>query len=162
MEIRVLFKMEGNVTFKELSADDYGISIKDIIDDNKIIIFDEVPLDNNILVSIDGNEPITFSKSSLSKEISQNKTRYFINQTQLGLTDGPHSISVSIENGIDIIPLANVNVTVDLKENVDPELTISVANIEVGNVAIVLITTNSTFTGTVAVQVANKNLTVNV
>ena len=151
-----------NVTFKELSADDYGISIKDIIDDNKIIIFDEVPLDNNILVSIDGNEPITFSKSSLSKEVSQNKTRYFIKQEQLGLTDGPHSISVSIENGKDIIPLVNVNVTVDLKENVDPELTISVANIEVGNVAIVLITTNSTFTGTVAVQVANKNFTVNV
>ncbi len=71
-------------------------------------------------------------------------------------------ISVSIENGIDTIPLANVNVIVDLKENVDPELTISVANIEVGNAAIVLITTNSTFTGTVAVQVANKNFTVNV
>ena len=153
---------EGIVTFKELSADDYGISIKDVIDDDKIIIFDEVPLDNNILVAIDGNEPITFTKSSLSKEVSQNKTRYFIKQDQLGLTDGPHSISVSIENGKDIIPLANVNVSVDLKENIDPELTISVANIEVGNVAIVLITTNSTFTGTVAVQVANKNFTVNV
>ncbi|WP_405298591.1 Ig-like domain-containing protein [Methanobrevibacter sp.] len=153
---------EGIVTFKELSADDYGISIKDVIDDDKIIIFDEVPLDNNILVSIDGNEPITIAKSSLGKEISQNKTTYFINQSQLGLTDGSHSISVSIENGIDTIPLANVNVIVDLKENVDPELTISVANIEVGNAATVLITTNSTFTGTVAVQVANKNFTVNV
>lgn len=153
---------EGIVTFKELSVDDYGISIKDVIDDGKIIIFDEIPLDNNILVSIDGNEPITFTKSSLGKEISQNKTKYFINQSQLGLTDGPHSISVSIENGIGTIPLANVNVIVDLKENVDPELTISVANIEVGNAAIVLITTNSTFTGTVAVQVANKNFTVNV
>ncbi len=156
-------KAEGSVTFKELGADDYGISIKDVIDDNNIIIFNELPLDNDILVSIDGNEPLRFDESSLNKGVdSQHNPIYFINQTQLGLTDGPHSISVSIENGIDIIPLANVNVTVDLKENVDPELTISVANIEVGNEAIVLITTNSTFTGSVLVQVANRNLTVNV
>ena len=156
-------KAEGSVTFKELGADDYGISINDVIDDEKIIIFDELPLDNDILVSIDGNEPLRFDESSLNKGVySQHNPIYFINQTQLGLTDGPHSISVSIENGIDIIPLANVNVIVDLKENVDPELTISVANIEVGNEAIVLITTNSTFTGSVLVQVANRNLTVNV
>ena len=153
---------EGIVTFKELSADDYRISIKDVIDDDKIIIFDEVPLDNNILVSIDGNEPITFSKSSLSKEVSQNKTQYFINQSQLGLTDGPHSISVSIENGIDTIPLANVNVIVDLKENFDLGLTITAADIEEGKIANVVITTNSTFTGDIIVQVANANHTVNV
>ncbi|WP_405320784.1 Ig-like domain-containing protein [Methanobrevibacter thaueri] len=153
---------EGSVTFKELGADDYGISIKDVIDDDKIIIFDELPLDNDILVSIDGNEPIIITKSNLDKDVSQNKTTYFINQTKLGLTDGPHSISVSIYSDLGMIPLANVNVIVDLKENVDPELTISVANIEVGNEAIVLITTNSTFTGSVLVQVANRNLTVNV
>ena len=153
---------EGIVTFKELSGEDYGISIKDVIDDDKIIIFDEVPLDNNILVSIDGNEPITFSKSSLSKEVSQNKTQYFINQSQLGLTDGPHSISVSIENGIDTIPLSNVNVIVDLKENFDLGLTITSADIEEGKIANVIITTNSTFTGDIMVQVANANHTVNV
>ena len=157
-----LVQEKGNVTFKELSADDYGISIKDVIDDDKIIIFDELPLDNDILVAIDGKEPLRFDESSLSKEVSQNKTIYFIKQDQLGLTDGPHSISVSIENGMDSIILANVNVTVDLKENVDPALTISVGNIEIGNAAIVLITTNSTFTGNVLVQVANKNYTVNV
>ena len=157
-----LVQEKGNVTFKKLSADDYGISINDVIDGDMIIIFEELPLDNNILVSIDGNEPITFSKSDLNKIIPQNKTTYFINQSQLGLTDGPHSISVSIENGLDTIPLANVNVTVDLKENVDPALTIYVGNIEVGNAAIVLITTNSTFTGNVLVQVANKNYTANV
>ena len=157
-----LVQEKGNVTFKELSADDYGISIKDVIDDDKIIIFDELPLDNDILVAIDGNEPLRFDESSLSKEVSQNKTIYFIKQDQLGLTDGPHSISVSIENGMDSIILANVNVTVDLKENVDPALTIYVGNIEVGNAAIVLITTNSTFTGNVLVQVANKNYTANV
>ena len=157
-----LVQEKGNVTFKELSADDYGISIKDVIDDDKIIIFDELPLDNDILIAIDGKEPLRFDKSSLSKEVSQNKTIYFIKQDQLGLTDGPHSISVSIENGMDSIILANVNVTVDLKENVDPALTIYVGNIEVGNDAIVLITTNSTFTGNVLVQVANNNLTVNV
>ena len=121
-----LVQEKGNVTFKELSADDYGISIKDVIDDDKIIIFDELPLDNDILVAIDGNEPLRFDESSLSKEVSQNKTIYFIKQDQLGLTDGPHSISVSIENGMDSIILANVNVTVDLKENVDPALTIYV------------------------------------
>ena len=153
---------EGIVTFKKLSADDYGISISDVIDDDKIIIFDELPLDNDILIAIDGNEPITFSKSDLNNTISQNKTIYYISQSQLGLTDGAHSISVSIENDMDLIPLANVNVTVDLKENVDPALTISVGNIQVGNAAIVLVTTNSTFTGNVFVQVANKNLTVNV
>ena len=154
-------KAEGSVTFKELGADDYGISIKDVIDDDKIIIFNELPLDNDILVAIDGNEPIIFTTSSLERD-PQNKTTYFINQTKLGLTDGPHSISVSIYSDKGIIPLANVNVIVDLKENVDPELTISVTNIEVGNEAIVLITTNSTFTGSVLVQVANRNLTVNV
>lgn len=157
-----LVQEKGNVTFKELSADDYGISIKDVIDDDKIILFDELPLDNDILVAIDGKEPLRFDESSLSKEVSQNKTIYFIKQDQLGLTDGPHSISVSIENGMDSIILANVNVTVDLKENVDPALTIYVGNIEVGNAAIVLITTNSTFTGNVLVQVANKNYTANV
>ncbi|MBE6500961.1 MAG: Ig-like domain repeat protein [Methanobrevibacter thaueri] len=158
-----LVQEEGSVTFKELSADDYGISINDVIADDKIIIFNELPFDNDILVAIDGNEPIRFDKSSLREGVdSQSKKIYFINQTQLGLTDGPHSISVSIENGMDLIPLANVNVTVDLKENIDPALTISIANIEVGNDAIVLITTNSTFTGNVLVQVAGKNLTVNV
>ena len=158
-----LVQEEGNVTFKELSADDYGISINDVIDDDMIIIFDELPLDNDILVAIDGNEPITFNESSLYKGFdSQNNPIHYINQTQLGLTDGLHSISVSIDTGKGSILLANVNVIVDLKENVDPALTISVGNIQVGNAAIVLVTTNSTFTGNVFVQVANKNLTVNV
>ena len=50
---------------------------------------------------------------------------------------------------------------VDVKP-IDPNLTISVANIEEGNPAVVTITTNATFSGNVTVTIANKNYTVSV
>jgi hypothetical protein len=58
--------------------------------------------------------------------------------------------------------LANGGIFVDVKENIDPALTIAVSDITEGSAANVVITTNSTFTGDVIVQVANKNYTVNV
>ena len=156
-------EVEGNVTFKEVGGDDYGISISDTITDDKIITFDDLPFDYDILVEIDGGTPVKFNKSSLSRGLdSQNKKVYFIKEDQLGLTDGYHSINVSIDTDAGIINLAKVNVTVDLKENIDPALTISVKNIEEGNAAVVLITTNSTFTGNVLVQLAGANHTVDV
>ena len=158
-----IIQIEGNVTFKELGGDDYGLTINDAIVDDNIITFDDIPFeDYNILVEIDGNRSVTFNKSSLNERIEQGNKLYSIKQDQLNLTDGPHLIKVSIENDLEIIELANVNVTVDLKENADPALTVSVANIEVGNAATVLITTNSSFTGNVKVQVANKTYDVNV
>lgn len=153
-----IVETEGNVTFKELGADDYGVSINATDEDN-IITFNDNDLDYDIWVEIDGNEPVKFNTSSLKKINGV----YSINHDQLGLSDGSHSINVYIDTKeAGIINLANVNVTVDLQENVDPALTISVANIEVGNAAIVLITTNSTFTGKVAVQIANGTYSVDV
>lgn len=154
---------EGNVTFKAFEPVEYGVSISDKIVDDRIITFSEVPFDYNFWVEVDDDRLVIFSPSELAKGLdSQNKTVHFIKQDQLNLTDGPHSIKVSIFVNGDTVELANVNVTVDLKENADPALTVSVANIEVGNAATVLITTNSSFTGNVKVQVANKTYDVNV
>ena len=88
---------------------------------------------------------------------------YYIKLNDLGpLDDGSHSIVVGIEVDGVFKELAKTNVIVDLKENIDPALTITVANIEEGNAATVVITTNSTFTGEVTVQVANTEYKVNV
>ncbi|WP_405265539.1 DUF3344 domain-containing protein [Methanobrevibacter sp.] len=49
-----------------------------------------------------------------------------------------------------------------LAKPVDPALTISIANIEEGSSAVVIITSNATFTGNVIVQIGAKNYTVSV
>ena len=154
---------QGNVTFKIFNASEYQTSINDTIENENIITFNAMPLEYMIMVEIDENRTVEINQSNLNIEFDQQGNKvYSIKQNYLGLTDGSHSINVYIETNDGRKDLAYVNVSVDLVENIDPALTISVADIEEGNVAYVLITTNSTFTGNVTVEVANKNYTVNV
>lgn len=160
---RGIVEAKANVTFKEFDADDYGTSISDTIDDDDVITFTNVPLDTPIIVEIDGNRTVEINGSDLSQGFDDDgNVVYSIKQDQLGLTDGTHSLNVYVETSAGRKALANVNVMVDLEKNVDSELTIAVADIEEGSAANVAITTNSTFTGNVTVQVADKNYTVKV
>ena len=60
------------------------------------------------------------------------------------------------------IYFASDAINVDVFKPIDPNLTISVGNIFVGESAVVKITTNETFSGNVTVTIANKNYTVSV
>ncbi len=154
---------EGNVTFKSFDPKEYGTSIKDIIKDGNdyAITFTDLPLDCDILVKFDG---ITtkISESDLRKWMNVTTGTYYIKYSRLnGTSDGPHSISVYLDNAQQT-ELASADVFVDVEENFDLGLTITAADIEEGKIANVEITTNSTFTGDILVQVANQNRTINV
>lgn len=154
---------EGNVTFKSFDPKEYGTSIKDIIKDGNdyAITFTDLPLDCDILVKFDGTTT-KISESDLRKWTNVTTGTYYIKYSRLnGTSDGPHSISVYLDNAQQT-ELASANVFVDVEENFDLGLTITAADIEEGKIANVEITTNSTFTGDILVQVANQNRTVNV
>ena len=157
-------QIEGNVTFKSFTPEEYGTSIKDIIKDKNdyLITFTAIPLDEDIMVEIDGNNTIKIAESILVNHYDDEKRVYYIKLNQLGkVAEGPHSIDVYINNA-ENTELASANVFVDVEENFDLGLTINAADIEEGKIANVVITTNSTFTGDILVQVANQNRTVNV
>ena len=150
---------EGTVTFKIFTPEDYGTSINTTIKNKtaSIITFKDIPLSEDIIAEIDGN-PIDISELI----DGDSEEGYYIKYNQLdGLTDGTHSIRVYLDDD-DYTELASGTVFVDVEENIDLNLTISVANIEEGNVATVIITTNSTFTGAIAVQIGANNYSVNV
>lgn len=152
----------GQVQFKLFDPADYKTSVKDTIEneDDYLITFAELPPADEVIVKIDGTE-----KYIDEMDLSHNEDDgiYYIKLNDLGpLDDGSHSIVVGIEVDGAFKELGKANVIVDLKENIDPALTITVANIEEGNAATVVITTNSTFTGEVTVQVANTEYKVNV
>ena len=156
---------EDNVTFKAFDPKDYGAAIKDTIKnkDDYLITFSELPLDNDIIVNIDGNNTLTFDPSDI---LELNSTVYYLKYSQFvkyfQFDDGPHSINVSLESDKEDILLANGTVIVDLVENIDPSLTISIANITEGAAANIVISTNETFTGEVLVKIGNNNYTVSV
>ena len=162
----VATQTKGNITFKPFDSDDYGTSINDSLNDENdyIATFTDLPLSSDIIVEIDGNETVTINKSSLRIGFDEEGNRiYYLTYDDIkGLTEGSHSINIGIYSGNSYIGLASGNVFIDVEENIDPALTIAVSDIEEGNAANVVITTNSTFTGDVIVQVANKNYTVNV
>lgn len=150
---------EGTVTFKIFTPEDYGTSINTTIKNKtaSIITFKDIPLSEDILAEIDGN-PIDISELI----DGDSEEGYYIKYNQLnGLVDGTHSIRVYL-NDDDYTELASGTVFVDVEENIDLNLTISVANIEEGNVATVIITTNNNFTGAIAVQIGASNYSVNV
>ena len=158
-----IVQTEGNVTFKSFNPEDYGTSINDTITNDNIITFTDHLPDCNIKVEIDGNRTVKIEESDLNKGFDQQGNIFYsIKQNKLRLTDGPHSISIYIDNNGAYIELGSKNVIVDLEENFDLGLTIIAADIEEGKIANVEITTNSTFTGDILVQVANQNRTVNV
>ncbi len=153
---------EDNVTFKAFDPKDYGTAIEDTIKDKSdyVITFSELPLDNDIMVNIDGNKNLTFDSF---EDVGFNGTVYYIRYSKLGdLAEGPHSISVYVSTVNDDILLANGTVTVDVVENIDPSLTISIENITEGAAANIVITTNETFTGDVLVKIGANNYTVSV
>lgn len=155
-------KTEGKVNFKQFDPKDYGTQIKDTVKDKNdpVITFTDIPLSYDIIVEIDGKEVMD---ESYLEDLTEQEGNYSIKFDKLGLTEGTHSINVYLDkNGVERIALASGNIIVDLEENIDPALTITVANIEEGNAATVVITTNSTFTGEVTVQVANTEYKVNV
>ena len=151
---------EDNVTFKTFAPKDYGASIKDTIDDENdyAITFTDIPLNLEMIVEIDGN-PV-----DVSEFIDEDLGVYYISYNRLveQLTEGSHSVRVYLINYLSEIDLASGNVIVDLKENYDLALNISVADIEEGNVANVVVTTNSSFTGNISVQIGSFNYTVSV
>ncbi|WP_292601338.1 Ig-like domain-containing protein [Methanobrevibacter sp. UBA212] len=152
---------EGNVTFKSFDPKEYGTSITDIIKNGNdyAITFTDIPLDCDILVKFDGTTT-KISESDLRKWIDETTRAYYIKYSRLnGTSDGTHSISVFLDNK-EQTELASANVFVDVEENFDLGLTIIPADIEEGKIANVEITTNSTFTGDILVQVANQNHTV--
>jgi len=150
---------EGIVTFKIFTPEDYGTSINTTIKNKtaSIITFKDIPLSEDIIAEIDGN-PIDISELI----DGDSEEGYYIKYDQLdGLTDGTHSIRVYLKD-VDSTELASGTVFVDVEENIDLNLTITVANIEEGNVATVVITTNSNFTGAIAVQIGANNYSVNI
>lgn len=154
---------EGKVTFKTVIAEDFEARITEIIKDknDSAITFKNLPLIDNIRVEINGTK---VEESQYIKAFYEQEGEYYIKFDKLeGLTDGVHKISVFLEkNYMKYIELASAEVFVDVEENINPDLTITVSNIEEGNTANVVITTNTTFSGNVTVKVANKNYTVNV
>ena len=82
-----------------------------------------------------------------------------------GLDKGSHTISVKYpgdENFAGFEKTSTINIVDAPAVKVDPALTISVDNIVEGDVAVVKITTNATFTGIVKVAVGGKNISVEV
>ena len=157
-------QVKGNVTFKSFDSEEYGTSINGTIKDENdyAITFNDIP-PKNIIISIDGKQYAEINETDLNKWLTQANGKYYIKSDKFsGLEEGYHTISIT--TGTDRIqePLASGTILIDLKENINPDLTITVSNIEEGNTANVVITTNTTFSGNVTVKVANKNYTVNV
>jgi hypothetical protein len=76
------------------------------------------------------------------------------------LAVGANTVYVTSEDSVDFsADRANVTFTVTRKP-VDPALTVKVADITEGANAVIVITTNATFSGNVKVQIAGSNLTV--
>ncbi|MDO5809652.1 MAG: Ig-like domain-containing protein, partial [Methanobrevibacter sp.] len=155
---------EGIVSFKAFDPNDYGASINESVKDvnNRVITFKDVPImDDNIYVKIDGNITRHFPISEIKEDLETGEV--YIKFSQLGeLADGQHFISVYIESTEYYYDLTNGTVIVDVVENIDPSLTISIANITEGAAANIVISTNETFTGDVLVKIGDNNYTVSV
>jgi len=154
----------GKVQFKLFDPADYGTTIKNTITDEEdyVITFTELPPADNVIVKIDGIET-EIEEMELFDNFDEEEGVYSIKIDRLnGLDEGTHSVVVGIDVNDVFKELAKGNVIVDLEENYDLALTITVANIEEGGVATVVITTNSTFTGAIAVQIGANNYSVNV
>ena len=163
---KIIAEETGFVTFKAFNSTDYGASIKDTLrnETDYAITFKDLPLSNNIFVEIDGNKTVEVPyESDLEYCFDNAKKVYYIKYDRLeALADGVHSIRAYIDTNDGIKDLAIGNIMVDLKENIDPALNVTVSDIEEGNAVNILITTNDTFTGEVKVQVADKNYSVSI
>ena len=153
----------GLVTIRPFDPSESGASVNDNItsEDDYVVTFNERPPVDSINVTIDGKDKIIDTSDLIYNE---EKNVYGIKLSDLGeeLDDGFHSFVVSVERNDGTIELASGNIIVDLKENIDPALTINIANITEGEKASIKITTNDTFSGNVLVKIGNANYTVSV
>lgn len=155
---------QDNVTFEAFDPKDCDVVIKESIkkDNDYAITFASLPQTTKIYVDINGRI-IPFDVSDEVEPYVDNGV-YYIKFNKLGeLSDGIHSIKVYVEsaNGPEIV-LASGNVTVDVVENIDPELSISIANIIEGKDAVINIKTHANYTGIIPVQIGNATYNVTV
>ena len=142
------FVKEGEAYVPKPSSDESVVIPETVYDD---VIDLELPKDatGGVLVTIDDDTTyIPLVNGSTKIDLSE-------------LPEGNHTISLKYlgdENygGFD----KTFNVTV--KQPVDPNLSISVANITEGDPAVVTITTDAAFSGNVTVRIGNANYTVSV
>lgn len=154
-------QVRGIATIKPFDCKDYGASIKESVKDvnDTVITFAKIPCEKDIYVEIDGNT-IKFPVLEI-EDVSESET--YIKLNQLGeLADGTHSIKVYIVDDGNRYDVVNGTVIVDLVENIDPSLSISIKNITEGSAADIVISTNQTFTGDVLVKIGNQTFTVSV
>ena len=155
----------GMVQFRLFDPADYGTSIKNTITDegDYVITFTELPPADTVIVKIDGIETEIDEMDLFYGNFDKEEGVFFIKADELnGLDEGTHSVVVGIDVNGTFKELAKGNIFVDLKENYDLALTISVANITEGADAVIVITTNNTFTGVISVQIGTSNYTVSV
>lgn len=155
---------QANVTFEAFDPKDCDVVIKESIkkDNDYAITFASLPQTANINVDINGRI-IPFDVSDEVEPYVDNGV-YYIKFNKLGeLSDGIHSIKVYVESakGTEIV-LASGNVTVDVVENIDPELSISIANITEGKDVVINIKTHANYTGIIPVQIGNATYNVTV
>ena len=137
----------SNVVFKKLAADDFEVEIKK----NKVILSYNPVYWGFITVTADGNS----TTYELGDECWDEDSHRYI----YPLANGVHKVTVSykLNDTFKSLELAS-----KVLNPIDPALTISIANITEGADAVIAITTNNTFSGTVLVQIGTSNYTVNV
>ncbi len=154
-------QVRGITSIKPFDSKDYGTSITESVKDvnDTVITFAKLPCEKDIYVEIDGNT-IKFPVLEI-EDVMEPET--YIKFNQLGeLADGIHSIKIYIVDEGNRYDVANGTVIVDVVENIDPSLSISIANIIEGAAANIVISTNETFTGDVLVKIGDNNYTVSV
>lgn len=162
---------QGTVNFKEFKAEDCGAEIMSTVNNknDNVITLTSVPQSGTIFVEIDGGNTPQFDESDIDNQFDEEKGVYYITFNDLiklngqKVSDGTHSIIVYVESKDHTqIELATGSVLVDVEQNVDPELSVSVANITEGKTAVINIKTHANITGVVGVKIGNDNYTVNV
>ena len=156
---------QGTVNFKEFKAEDCSAEIMTTVNEKNgyVITLTSVPQSGKIFVEIDGETTVPFDESDVDNQFDEEKGVYYIKFNDLKVSDGTHSIIVYVESADGSpIELATGSVLVDVEQNVDPELSVSVANITEGKTAVINIKTHANITGVVGVKIGNDNYTVNV
>ena len=162
---------QANVTFEAFDPKDCDVVINESIKNKNAyaITFADLPQTANILVDIDGVNFPQFAVFDLESWFDNENGVYYIKFNELQkqsdetLSDGTHSIKVFVysANNTEIV-LASGNVTVDVVENIDPELSISIANITEGKDAVINIKTHANYTGIIPVKIGNATYNVTV
>lgn len=159
---------QANVTFKSFDPKESNATIKESINDKKdsVITFANLPQTAKINVQIDDGNIIPFDVSEVESWLDNgvyyikfNKLQELSGET---LSDGTHSIYVYVESENCNITLASGNVIVDVVENIDPELSISIVNITEGKDAVINIKTHANYSGIIPVKIGNVTYNVNV